>query len=351
MKVSLRYQIPTQLPGFSKQFILHAILVVVMFALKSSALWAEGSKDFVTYPGYRMFLDTRDPQQLKIYANAGEFINVGSSHIGLQGGFIQVYRPDGTLHATFDNTGASTGLGIINNNIQELAGPNGGGTTNGTGYVPGVVQVQAGQEGIWTVVFDYPSYQNASFLNILNNAPWTRGANQPNSRRVVLAWDITVTSGAAGNNGGATHEGRVYSNEHISLINGNGFTTSPIFYVLTEDGFLYQVNILNADPFRFPISSNSLGLVNGNQNPTYKSKAESSFTRSADPNSWTPNNLYLYEPQAEDVGQLINNKIFFNLPSADLPANATVTDIFRANTHSTWLFDGLHVLDLNSTYV
>lgn len=350
MKVSLLFQTPKQTIGEHRMTAIRAAMAFLLFVVFQNLAVAEGSKDFVTYPGYRMFLDTRDSQQLKVYAGAGEFINVGSSHIGIQGGYIQVFRPDGTLAATFDNTGGSSGLGIINNNVQEMAGPNGGGTTNGTGYIPGVVQVPAGQAGIWTVVFDYPSYVNTSFINIQNNAPWTRGANQPNSRRVVLAWDVTVTSGGAGNSGGTVHEGRLYSNEHISLINGNGFKTSPIFYVLTDDGYLYEVDINEADPFRFPISSNSLGLVNGNGAPIYKSKPESAFSRSGDPSGWAPNSIYLYEPQAQDDQNLglINNKIFFNIPDAGLPTSALVTDIFRNNTHTTWLYGALQVLNLSN---
>ncbi|MFQ5448680.1 MAG: hypothetical protein ACE5FF_17265, partial [Saprospiraceae bacterium] len=319
---------------------------LLLFGILPGSLLAEGSKDFVNYPGYRMFLDTRDNQQLKVFAQEGETINFGASHVGIQGGFIKVYRPDGTLDTIYDNTGSTTGLAIIYNNVQELAGPTGGGTMMGNGYVPGTVTVGPGQSGIWTLVFDYPSYVNAGFQNILNNAPWTRAADQPNSRRVVLAWDITVTSGGAGNMGGTPHEGRVYSNEHISLINGNGVTTSPIFYVLTVDGYLYQVNILEADPFRFPISSNSRGLVDGDRNAIYKSKDKSNFTRSADPSNWSPDSLYLYEPQAEDVGNLVNNKIFFNLPDTTMPTVAPVTDIFRMNPHETWLNNSLKIFQL-----
>ena len=351
MRVSLLNKIPVKLPNVTRQFVIYSFLVVAVCGLKLNPLRAEGSKDFANYPGYRMFLDTRDSQQLKVFARAGEYINVGSSHIGIQGGYIQVYRPNGTLAVTYDNTGTSTGLGIIYDNIQEAAGPTGGGTTMGAGYTPGVIQVQPGEEGVWTVYFDYPSYVNSSFLNILNNAPWTRAFNQPNSRRVVLSWDITVTSGGAGNGGGVAHEGRVYSNEHISLINGNGFATSPVFYVLTEDGYLYQVNILEADPFRFPISSNSLGLVDGNKNPIYKSKPESAFTRSSNPSTWNPNGIYLYEPQAQSLGNLINNKIFFNIPDPTMPHFGTVTDIVRDNTYQTFLYDTLQVLDLTNTYL
>jgi len=46
----------------------------------------------------------------------------------------------------------------------------------------------------------------------------------------------------------------------------------------------------------------------------------------------------LYEPQAEDANGIINNKIFFNTPDEDMPAMAMTTDVWRTNTHTTWLF-------------
>ncbi len=324
---------------------------MLLFLFPTVKLKAEGSKDFFGYPGYRMFLDTRDPQQLKVYAQVGEYINVGASHVGIQGGFIAVYRPDGTLHTVFADTGAVSGKAIIFNSIQELNGPTGGGTLGGPGYDPGIVQVQAGEEGIWTVIFDYPSYSNAGFNNILNNDPWTRAINQPNSRRVVLAWDITVSQNGAGNEVGSTLlDGRVYSNEHISLINGNGFTTSPTFYVLTREGFLYKVDINDADPFRFPISSNSRGLVRGlTKEPVYQSRSKNTFIRNADPNTWI-DSVYLYEPQARDFGNLVNNKIFFNPPDPNMPNMANVTDIFRMDPHQTWLNTQLQLAQLDSVF-
>ena len=340
----------------SSPIIYFSVFLFFFFVVSKNQLQAEGSKDFVNYPGHRMFLDTRDPQQLKVYANEGETINVGSSHVGIQGGYILVYDPDGNLVAEFNNFGTSSGLAIINNHIEETNGPTGGGTANGDGYVPGTINVPAGQTGIWTVVFDYPSYSNASFNNILNQAPWTRSADQPHTSRAILAWDITVTIGGAGNMGGQPVEGRVYSNEHISLVQGNSTFTdtvsvSPIFYVLTQDGYIYEVNISEADPYRFPISSNSLGLVDGLRNPIYQSRPESDFTRDENISSWIPNELYLYEPQAKDIGPLINNKIFFNPPDANLPTSASVTDIFRNSTYATWLLNDLEILEINDFYL
>ncbi len=287
----------------------------------------------------RLWLDTRDPQQFKVYANAGEFINVGSSHLGFDGtGFISIYRPDGTLAITFDDLGNTSGLAIIDNLSEELAGPNGGGTTNGFGYTPGVVN--ADMAGVWTVVFDYNvNYRSAAnFNNIANNFPWTRAVNQDEAhRRAILAWDITVTIGGAGNQTGATRQsGRVYTNQFNGLVNGNApaNTTSPTFYVLTKDGYQYKVDIVDADPFRFPISSNSLGLVmkeGQGFTPIYKSLLENTFIRSADPSTWVDGSTYYFEPQAADNASigLVNNKIFLNPPDPSMPVTAMVVDIYE----------------------
>ncbi|HMR42354.1 MAG TPA: hypothetical protein PKC40_00905, partial [Saprospiraceae bacterium] len=59
-----------------------ALFLVVVFC-NIQSVFGEGSKDFLQYPGYRLFFWAEEPQQLKVFARAGEFINVGSSHIGI----------------------------------------------------------------------------------------------------------------------------------------------------------------------------------------------------------------------------------------------------------------------------
>ena len=296
---------------------------------------AEGSKDFREYPGHRLFFNAEQRQQLKVFAAEGEILNLGTSHLGISGGFMTVYRPDGTLHGIING---SDGLGIINNDIEELAGPTGGGTINGAGYIPATVVVGTGQTGVWTVKFEYTGYTQDAFVNILNSAAWSRTADQPPGQRVVLAWDITVSQSDAANMGGTMLEGRVYSNEYISIQNGNDVNTSPTFYVLTKDGYQYQIDFKDTDPWGFPLFSNSVGLVNPTASSCYLSAEQSNFNRSDDPNSWTVGNKYLFDPQSADFDGLINNKIFFNQPDPNLPTQATVTDLNNLNTHTTWLY-------------
>ena len=322
-----------------KSFMSALTLLLLVHTFLPNHAFAEGSRDFLGNDGYRMFLDTRDTQQMKVFVNADEFINLGSSHLGIQGGFIRIYRPDGTLHTILN--GSNGNEGIIFDRDQEVAGPTGNGSPGSTGYQPWSYKVPSGQAGIWTVYFGYPIYSSADFMNVLNSADWDRATDQPNTPRVVLAWDITVTQLGAGNNGGLPVSGRVYTNEYVSLINQNGFTTSPTFHVLTKDGFVFEVDFMDADPFRFPISSNNVGFAHDDLQPVYTSQPRNMINRSADPASWTPGMYYLYEPQAEDYqnGLIVNNKIFFNTPDKNLPTSAKVSDVFRNNPHTTWLLN------------
>lgn len=305
----------------------------LLFLFSSGNLGAEGSKDLTKYPGKRLFFWAEKEQQIKVFATEGEFINVGSSHLGISGGFIQVFRPDGTLHSRYDDS--SSGTAVIMNDIQEQNGPVGAAQM---GYEPGIVGVGAGEAGIWTVTFEYPAYTGTAFTNLENDQPWTR-ADQPTNRRVVLAWDVTVSQAAAGNAGGVLLTGRVYSNDYNSIMNRNGNNSSPVFYVLTKEGFQYEVKFDEVDPWGFPIYSNNVGLVNGAGDPIYRSNSSSSFTRASDQSTWSPLATYLYEPQAEDSPTIINNKIFFNFPDPFMPLQSMTTDVWRNNTHMTWLYN------------
>ncbi|MEM6320604.1 MAG: gliding motility-associated C-terminal domain-containing protein [Bacteroidota bacterium] len=329
------------------------LLMVFLFSFAGhSLLHAEGSIDFRGYPGHRLFYNVEQNQQLKVFVRAGEFINVGSSHVGINGGKIIVYNPNGVAVDSFDGTG---NIGIIYNDTQELTGPTG--TQFGqNGYIPGVVQVGAGEGGVWSIRLTYPNPARKQFSSeLLNSTPWNRAANQPGgaispdgeAQRVALAWDVTVTQGSAGNAGGTKTEGRLYSNEYISMLDGNGRSTSPTFFVLTRAGYLYQVDFDRTDPWGFPLNSNSLGITDADRMPIYMSAPDSvgAYIRSADTSVWVDGQNYLYDPQAEDSGDLINNKIFFNTPDVSMPSSALVTDLNLNNTHETWLFNSVPAVE------
>jgi len=330
------------------------LMAFMLLVAGTTFLFGEGSIDFRGYPGHRLFYNVEQNQQLKVYATAGEFINVGSSHVGINNGTIEVYNPSGVLVATF---GGTDNTAIIFDDVQELNGPTG---VAGGGYIPGVVSVPAGQAGVWSIKLRFPNPERQTFVSdLLNGDPWTRAADQPNAtlfdQRVALAWDVTVTQGGAGDNGGTGVTGRLYSNEYISILDSNGRSTSPTFYILTRFGYLYQVDFSNTDPWGFPIHSNNLGLVTGDQSPIYMSanigadvsagNTAGNFTRSADPSGWAAMENYLYEPQSEDGEIITNNKIFFNLPDASMPTAGLVTDLNTSNTHTTWLYNEVPTVD------
>lgn len=314
-------------------------VLALMFGLilSSAGLYAEGSKDLVSTKGYRLFFNAQQRQQIKVYANAGEFIQVGSSHVGITGGFIQVIRPDGTTYAIFDNKGENFQKGIIYNKTQEFAGPTGGGTLNGPGYIPGVVPVLAGKGGIWTVTLEYPAYSTSPFNNVLNVDNWQRIVDQPTNQRVVLAWDITVSKMAPSNNGGEMLTGRVFTQEISYVVNNNGNLTDIDLYVLSDEGIQYNLKMEDMDPWGWFLSSNNRGIVDHERKPILRSAEDTEFIRSWQALNWQNGNKYFYEPQTKDFAPIANNKLFFNIPDPDLPLEAPDFDIFRNIKFSNWL--------------
>jgi hypothetical protein len=312
------------------------MMILTLIILSFQTARAEGSADFLIWPGKRLFLSTDEKQQLKVFAKVGEYINVGSSHVAISGGTIKVYSPSGALLQTFDGKDGKTAIMFDSN--QEKAGPTGEGSKKDGGYVPGVVT--AAETGIYTVLFEFPGYELKKFNNLEMQQAWTRAVDQPTIMRVITGYDITVSQNGAGNNvGSKLLKGRVYTNEHISAVNENGNLVNPSYYVLTNDGYQYYVDFVNVDPWGFPISSSSKGLVNKNMKSAYKSMSQDTYSRNGDPTTWLPNKYYFYDPQAQDYNNVVNNKIFFTPPNPDMPSKATVTDVFRNNTHETWLFN------------
>jgi len=318
------------------------ILVLLALLFLPSLMQAEGSVDFRNDAGKRLFYWANENQQIKIYAQAGEYINLGASHIGVNGGFLILYKPDGMLAGIYQNSGLGAGLGVINNDVEELNGPTGGGTVNGSGYIPISQEVMAGETGIWTVVMGFPSTLPItslySFTNLENNESWDRATNQPDEWAVV-AWDATVSTGSAGNNGGTMLTGRVYTNQYKGIITGNLNTTSPTFYMMSKEGIRYQMDFDEIDPYGFDFSANSTGIVNHTGQPTYTSKLTSDYTVSGDPSTWTNGDFYLYDPQSDDNGSMITYKIFFNTPDASMPTQAMTTNAFTTDTYTTWLYN------------
>lgn len=313
------------------------IFLLLFLAGFCHQLMAEGSKDLVSSKGYRLFYNAQQRQQLKVFAEAGEFIHVGASHIGVSGGFIRVIRPNGSVHTVFNGSGQTAGLGIIHNRTQEINGPTGGGSVNGQGYVPGVIEVQNQEAGVWTILLEYPTYSTSAFNNVLATEDWNRQTHQPLNQRVVLAWDVTVSKLLPINEGGEPLTGRLFTQEFVSLLNDNGYLADLSMYVLSAEGIVYRISMEDLDPWGWFISSNNRGIVDATQLPVYKSLENTGFIRSWQSENWMTGNLYHYEPQTRDIPFISNNKLFFNPPDPALPAKAPVWDVYRTLGYSTWL--------------
>lgn len=319
------------------KFWVYRLGLVLGLILLGISTYAEGSKDLVSSKGYRLFFNAQQRQQIKVYAKEGEFIQVGSSHVGIAGGFIRVIRPDGTDHTLFDNKGVNFQKGIIYNKTQEFAGPTGGGTLNGPGYIPGVVPVLSGEEGIWTITLEYPAYSTSPFNNVLNVDNWQRIVDQPTNQRVVLAWDITVSKNAAANDGGDMLTGRVFTQEISYVVNDNGNLTDIDLYVLSDEGIQYNLKMEDMDPWGWFLSSNNRGIVDHERKPILRSAEDTEFIRSWQASSWLSGNNYLYEPQTKDFSPIANNKLFFNVPDPGLPLEASDFDLYRNIKFKNWL--------------
>jgi len=258
---------------------------------------------------------------LRVYANAGEYILLGSSAINVPGGQsgipaggrgdIVLYEssevtfntvgdeelPDintngvtktGTPLFTCNgdgrvqennnpnniNLGDRTGnsnRGIINNRTEELAGPQAAdGSGGGNRYPPCYYQVPAGEGGIYYVAFfgtHGPNVINANPFGAqtIGNLAQTRTNSTGNDNNgaqqtSVAAWDITVRSSASST---ADINGRVWT-YYLSTSTGQAQNrpTSFQIYMVTNDGYTYTTEMDQIAPNGFTIYGNQRGFLN-----------------------------------------------------------------------------------------
>lgn len=219
---------------------------------------------------------------LKVYAQANEYILLGSSAVGVDAGDIRVYNPgrvtgsigQETIPAAPDFSCAdqreqpgNTDRGRIANRDQELAGPN---TEENnlvpTGYRPCVYQAPVA--GIYNLVFLGPAGdgQNTenSFVRTIETVPEDFGSRQDTS---VTAWDVTVRPDL---NNTTARPGRLFAAYLALYTGGNGRPIYGTLNVVTQDGFIYEVTTSGADPNGFLYYSNQLGFLNTDGKPLYR---------------------------------------------------------------------------------
>ncbi len=282
----------------------------------ASVAFAEGSKELTASGGYRPYIDWRSdfssgiPRQttVKVYAKAGETINLASSAAGLSAGSgtINYRNPSGTA--------ASCGAtGNIANRAQEIAG-------SGTGYTPCTVTVTAATEGIWEIDFISPNPTGTvNPTAILATGNWTQATNWSS----VAAWDVTVRSSS-----GTEIKGRTFANSIAWNMGGGGgaIGVSSSLYVLTKDGYQYSIDLNGLDPNGFVFFANNLGFQKGTT-PIYRS-----IQLDANATLNFPSGYSVQKPNASDTGTAITHKLFINTPDPILPSSSGSTWLLNSPT-------------------
>jgi len=211
---------------------------------------------------------------LKVYAQGGENILLGSSSNGINLGRIRVYDP-GTVTGQLGQetvpgippfTCLTTGAtGRITSRALELQGPQSvSGTGNPTGYVPCVFN--APSTGIYSVAFIGPDGDNTTGGSPTGDIAMAMAANFDASQgTTTAAWDVTVRSSDP--NSITDLSGRVFSYIYSLFTGGNNrplgtsAATAPRIYPITLDGYIYEANANRLDPNGFIIYGNQRGFL------------------------------------------------------------------------------------------
>lgn len=256
------------------------------------AAQAEGSRELTSSGGDRPYLDYRTDSTdtasilrqttIQVFAQAGETLYLGSSAVGVGSGAIEYTRPDGTM-------GTCGGDGTINNRAEEEVGPAPLFPNQG-GYAPCVVPV--GQTGVWQI--DFVSPNPSSFVNptpIAADADWLP---QDGNDNFVTAWDVSVSDGDE-------VPGRAFAD--FLALNMGAFdrSLSVETFILTEEGYLYRIDLNGINPFGFIFFSNNRGFR--------RADGESFF--SSVPLEPPPD---FQNPFEADTGRDLTHNIFFNRP-------------------------------------
>lgn len=221
---------------------------------------------------------------LRVYAQAGENILLGSSANGISLGEIRVYNPTqvtGQLGretiigapALTCPTGGATGR--ITSRALELAGPRSvSGTGNPTGYVPCVFTAPA--TGIYNVAFIGPNGDNSTGGAPTGQIAMGAAANfDATQGTTIAAWDVTVRSSDP--NSAIDINGRVFSYVYALFTGGNNLplgttaATAPRIYPVTLDGYIYETNANRLDPNGFIVYGNQRGFLDSDgTSPLYR---------------------------------------------------------------------------------
>jgi uncharacterized repeat protein (TIGR01451 family) len=275
---------------------------------------AEGSRTLYpdtapTVGNYRANLEWRPNNQygtliprsslMKVYANAGEYILLGSSAVGVGAGDIAVFDPGIVTTALADTSiltltpsfkcstqralaGSPANMGKITSRTLETDGPTSvtgvGPKGVGTGYTP--CYYRAPTSGVYDVILygtsavqdgtsgDLAKPSREIALTSISNF----NTDQGNS---VAAWDITVRSS---NSSIADINGRVFSYSFAMFLNSNGTPINFKLYPVTNDGYRYELDLRKIDPNGFLLYGNQVGFFDQDKKtPLYHDVLGSTF--------------------------------------------------------------------------
>jgi uncharacterized repeat protein (TIGR01451 family) len=273
-----------------------------------------GNRSYLTYTNSGTYFGIPEKTVVNVFVNSGEILHLGSSANNIGSGRINYTKPNGTTGSCT----ASNTVGRITDRSQEQNGP----FPASGGYTPCTLTVGSGEGGIWKIDFVSP---NPNMTAPLPGAPPVIGAGSPwfaqgTGDWFVTAWDVTVTAS------GTIKSGRAYVDYlamNIGTNTSNAF--NALLYVVTKDGYHYQVDTNGLDPFRFVFFSDNKGIFNSStSNPSYRSADLSG--------SSLPSGLSFRNPgTSAETSTSYNNKIFFNPIDSTLPSTATKSGGF------TWL--------------
>jgi hypothetical protein len=222
---------------------------------------------------------------LRVYAQAGETIFLGSSALGVAGaggntGDVLLYDPTqitgtpgnetlGTV--TLDCLTAQPGNGHITSRLIEQAGARSlDGTANTGGYVPCTFLVPT--TGIYGVEMYGPDGPSANFHspgNLLGQINSPAGDFGPNQEDAVTAWDVTVRASAPTNNI-TDLNGRLFTYALVATTAGNGRPSFFSIFPVTTDGYQYQTDVRGLDPNGFVSYGNQTGFNDTDGSPLYR---------------------------------------------------------------------------------
>lgn len=177
------------------------------------------------------------------------------------------------------------------------------------GYKP--LSFVANYTGVYQ--FKFHSISNTETANTYGNTKIDASPKQGNGH--VARWDITVVD--KNNKEDIIRHGRTFTNYLALSTGGNNIYSNMSIYVLTSDGFIYNVKLNDVSPYGFILFANNKGLVSANIDGTQIYHSIGSMDN--DLTGLKENNkVQFHSPSAVDNDMNKTYKIFFEEPNKDL---------------------------------